>query len=208
MTDEHEIKARILAKAEEMFIAYGITRVTVDEIATGIGISKKTLYKHFASKEQLIKDLVYEKKCKNGSRIDEIINDTSMEFIDKLKKLTSFIGEISKNMRGPMMDDFIKCYPSILAEIKEFRREKAIKQFIRLIEMGIEEGIFRADINKEIVTLIFVTTIHEILVPDVLAALPLSSEQVFKTIIKTVLEGILSEDGRENLMKKENMENG
>ncbi len=54
MTDDIEIKDRILSRAEEMFLKFGYSKVTMDEIAANIGMSKKTLYKFFPSKEELV----------------------------------------------------------------------------------------------------------------------------------------------------------
>ena len=210
MSDDREIRSRILAKAEEMFTVFGATRVTMEEIATGIGISKKTLYKHFSSKEQLIKTLVEDKKCESGNFISNLLADESLEFIDKLKKLMVFVGEMAKSMRGPMINDLIKSYPDIFNGIKEFRRQKALNQFVKLLEQGVESGIFRKDINQEVVAMIYVSAIHEIIIPEVLSTLPISAEQVFTTIVKILFEGILTEDGRnkycENSDKKEVLE--
>ena len=206
MNDDCEIRKRILIKTDDMFINFGFTKVTMDEIASECGISKKTLYKHFESKEHLIKELIKEKKCETGNIIDQIISDDSIEFMDKLKRLMHVLKEKSKDMRGPMIRDMMKSYPEILNEIKQFRQERALSQVEKLIAEGIEKGIFRKDVNKSIVTLVYITAIHEIMVPEVLSNLPVSPEQVFIDIIKIVFEGIFSEEGRLNIVKREKRE--
>lgn len=207
MSDDVEIKKRIMFKADEMFLSFGFSKVTMDEIASGIGMSKKTLYKHFPSKVDLIKELVQEKKCETGRRIDQIISDETLEFVDKLKKLMHLMKEKSKDMRGPMMNDMIKCHPEIFSEIKEFRRENALCKIEKLIHEGMEKGIFRKDVSKEVVTLVYINAIHEILVPEVLSTLPFTTEQVAVDIIKIIFEGIFSEQGRIDMKKKETREN-
>lgn len=202
MNDELEVKKRILTKTDEMFLTFGFSKVTMDEIASEIGISKKTLYKHFESKEHLIKELVQEKKCATGSVIDKIINDDSLEFMDKLKQLMVVLKEKSRDMRGPMMRDMMRTYPAIFEEIKEFRHQHAICQFEKLLTEGSEKGIFRKDIDKSLVTMVYINAIHEIMVPEVLATLPLSPEQVFMSLVKIVFEGILTEEGRINMVNK------
>lgn len=206
MNDDVEIRKRILVKTDEMFLNFGFSKVTMDEIASELGISKKTLYKHFESKEHLIRELVKEKKCETGKRIDEIIADDSLEFVDKLKKLMLLIKEKSKDMRGPMINDMIKCYPEVFSEIKEFRRENALCKIEKLIQEGMDKGIFRKDVSKEVVTLVYVNAIHEIVIPEVLSTLPLTTEQVAIDIIKIIFEGIFSEQGRIDMKKKENRE--
>ena len=53
-----KLKDRILTRAEEMFLKSGYSKVTMDEIASNLGMSKKTLYKYFSSKEELVKEII------------------------------------------------------------------------------------------------------------------------------------------------------
>ena len=62
--EENEIKVKILHKAEEMFLQFGFSRVTMEEIAMELGMSKKTLYRFFPGKEQLLKEMINGMKCK------------------------------------------------------------------------------------------------------------------------------------------------
>jgi len=55
MTEEKEIKQRIALKADEMFRQFGYSKVTMEEIASSLAMSKKTLYKHFSNKDHLLK---------------------------------------------------------------------------------------------------------------------------------------------------------
>src|SRR3982074_1681456 len=58
-----EVKERILTKADELFMQYGIRSVSMDDIATQLGISKKTIYQYFADKDELV-DAVVESDVK------------------------------------------------------------------------------------------------------------------------------------------------
>jgi AcrR family transcriptional regulator len=61
-------KERIQAKADELFMQYGIRSISMDDIAAGLAMSKKTLYQFFADKDELV-DAVVDKELKKGSRI-------------------------------------------------------------------------------------------------------------------------------------------
>jgi len=202
MNDELEIRDRILQKAEEMFINFGISRVTMDELAQELGMSKKTVYKYFENKEHLIKEIIKAKKCENGDVIEKIISDDSLDFIDKLKRLMTHLSEMSKQLRKPLIDDLTRSYPNIFKNISDFRKNYALAEFEKLIAQGIDEGFFRPDISKEIVVLVYISAIHAIIVPEVLVTLPLSADQVFKSIIAIIFKGVLSDKGRECLTKK------
>ena len=86
MTD-HEIKDRILRKAEEHFLKLGYSKVTMNEIAEDLGMSKKTLYAHFESKEELLKTIVFKLRDERIAKIDKLLDDKQIDFIEKLGQL-------------------------------------------------------------------------------------------------------------------------
>lgn len=196
MLEEQITKKRILDKSYEMFQSYGYLKVTMEEIAQDLGISKKTLYKHFTNKEHVLRDLVSSVKCEIEERFEKIFSDESLDFIEKLEKVLDVIGENIRRMKGHLTQDLIKNHPDIWNGIQEFKRQKSHVQFTKLIEQGIKEGYIKADINSQIIVMIYSAAIHEIMVPEVLAQVPLTSNQVYDEIIKTLFEGILSEKGR------------
>lgn len=196
MLEEQITKKRILDKSLEMFQSFGYAKVTMEEIASNLGISKKTLYKHFTNKEHILRELVASVKCDIEEKFDKIFADESMDFIQKLQNVLDVIGENIKKMQGHFIHDVIKNHPDIWKEIQEFRRKKSQVKFTKLIEQGIKEGFIKADVNSHIAMLTYTAAIHEIMVPEVLSQIPLSANQVYNEIVKTLFEGILSENGR------------
>jgi AcrR family transcriptional regulator len=83
MANDQEMKQRIESKAQEMFYRYGYSRVTMEEIASTLGISKKTLYKHFSNKEHLLKEIVHKTKCEIEAFVNKLIEDDKTEFVVK-----------------------------------------------------------------------------------------------------------------------------
>ena len=202
MNDEIEIKERILAKADEKFHQFGFSKVTMEEIAADLSISKKTLYKFFSNKEQILKELLTKIKCTFEEYIEKLFKDDSIEFIEKLKNLMDFISKNSARMDGPLIQDILKNHPVLWKEIQEFRKEKANKNVTWLIQEGVKSGMFRSDIQPEIITAIFIGAIHVMTNMDTLSQLPLSAEQAHKFVSKVIMEGILSEDGRNEYKSK------
>lgn len=196
MLEEQITKKRILDKSLKMFQSFGYAKVTMEEIASNLGISKKTLYKHFTNKEHILRELVASVKCDIEEKFDKIFADESMDFIQKLQNVLDVIGENIKKMQGHFIHDVIKNHPDIWKEIQEFRRKKSQVKFTKLIEQGIKEGFIKADVNSHIAMLTYTAAIHEIMVPEVLSQIPLSANQVYNEIVKTLFEGILSENGR------------
>ncbi len=196
MYEDKEIKERILAKSEEMFTQFGYSKVKMEEIATGLGISKKTLYKFFPSKENLVREMLDSRRCDVENHIAELWMDESQDFVGKLKKLMDYVGKQTSKINGPLLWDLQRNIPEIWDEIQKFRKEKSWKKVSELIEEGIEKGIFRKDINQQLALLMYFNSVHSIINPESLAQLPFSANQAFETIIKIMFEGILTEEGR------------
>ncbi len=196
MPEEKELKDRILKKSEEMFLQFGYSKVTMEEIATGLGMSKKTLYKYFPSKESLIRELLSNRQCEAEEQINLIWTEAGLDFVGKLKKMMDFIGRRSTKIRGPLFEDLQKNFVDIWNEIHDIKKMKGLEKAAKLFNAGIETGIFRNDIERDIVILIYSNAIQGIINPETLSQLPFSGNQAIEMIFKVLFEGILTEEGR------------
>lgn len=195
--EDSELKEKILLRAEEIFFQYGYTRVRMDEIAENLGMSKKTLYKFFDSKENLFLEIIGRLKVRIKTNCDLICGDKEMEFIQKLKKLMSYIAKQSSKLRGPLPEDMQKNMPQVWLDINEYRKKEALTKFGDLIDEGVRKGAFRKDIDRQVIVLMYVNAISSLINPEVLSQLPFTGDQVFETIIKIMFEGIFTDEGRQ-----------
>ncbi len=197
MTDEKEMKERILKRSDELFRQFGFSKITMEEIAANLGISKKTLYKHFSNKDHILKEIISEHKCEIQTFIDNLVNDNTLQFIDKLEKLMDFLTHHAPIVDGPMLQDLIKNHPELWNDIKEFRKTKSNYQFSRLLKDGMDSGFFRNDINQDFIVVAYMSAVHGLINPETLSNMPYSMDQIHKQLSKLLLEGILSDSGRE-----------
>jgi AcrR family transcriptional regulator len=205
--EENEIKEKILHKAAEMFLQFGFSRVTMEEIAVELGMSKKTLYKFFPGKEQLLREMINGMKCKFEDFVQELWGNTDISFLEKLKNLMNYISNQPSAFRGPLSQDLQKNFPLLWEEINESRKTHSLNKFNLLLSEGIQKGAFRQDIDQQIVVLLFMNAVQGILNPDVLSQLPYTANQVFESIIKILMEGIFTEEGRHKYLSMKNEEN-
>ena len=203
MHEENEIKEKILLKTDEKFQQFGFAKVTMEEIAADLGISKKTLYKYFPNKEHILKEILDKSKCEFELFVENLFNDTSLEFIEKLKTLVDHISKNSHRFHGPLVQDLMKNHPQLWHEIQDFRKKKAYNNLSMMLNAGVKEGIFRDDINTEIITSVYMGAIHSLISPEIISELPISFENLHKTVTKIVLEGVLSEEGRNKYKTKD-----
>ena len=94
MTDI-ETKAKILATAEEMFMRHGYSRVTMEEIASTLGMSKKTLYKFFSNKKEVLRELVSVRQSETMDHIERIWMSEELDFVGKFRSTLDYVGERS-----------------------------------------------------------------------------------------------------------------
>lgn len=197
MAIEKNMKKRIMESARLQFFKSGYTKVTTDEIATELGISKKTLYKHFPSKEKLLQEVMEMTMEELKGGVDRILLDTNIDFLEKLKRLMNFLGgQISKTFTLPFLHDIHRNAPEIWEKVEAFREKNIHTTFANLIQEGINQGIFRNDVHQHLLVLIYFTAIQNIINPEVLSQLPFSASEVFETIIKVIFEGILTDEAR------------
>ena len=205
--EENEIKEKILHKAADMFLQFGFSRVTMEEIAVELGMSKKTLYKFFPGKEQLLREMINGMKCKFEDFVHELWGNNEISFLEKLKNLMNYISNQPSAFRGPLSQDLQKNFPLLWEEINESRKTHSLNKFNLLLSEGIQKGAFRQDIDQQIVVLLFMNAVQGILNPDVLSQLPYTANQVFESIIKILMEGIFTEEGRHKYLSMKNEEN-
>ncbi len=193
MTDI-DARANILSAAEEMFMQYGYSKVTMEEIAAGLGISKKTLYRFFPNKKELLRELMTQRQCEFMDHIEGIWKREDIDFVGKFRETLDFVGERSSKMNK--FQDIQRIAPDIWQEIHDFKKEKIFDKVRKLFEAGFETGIFRNDIDRDIVILVYTHAVESIVNPEALSELPCTAGQAFEAISKIIFEGILTEEGR------------
>ena len=200
MHEEKEIKDRILNQAEQLFLQFGYSKVTMDEIAASLGMSKKTLYKFFPGKEVLVKEMITSMKCSIDEHIEYVWNNEEMDFMDKLKSVMNFIGKQTTKLQGPLLEDLHKNIPEVWQEIHDFRKANAVSRFTTFINEGVKTGVFRNDIDRQLIVLFYLHAIQGLINPETLSQLPFSANQIFDAIIRIIFEGILTEEGRKEYL--------
>ncbi len=189
------LRQRIIEQARDRFFLIGFSKVTMDDLAEELGISKKTMYQHFQSKGDLIDQVFDWQVTENVNRINAIVN-SSDDFIKKLYSMWVAIGRLACRINRNVLDDLRKHRPDLWKRIDEMRRKVILKSITKMIDEGIERGLVRMDINKQVVTLMYVSSIQGIVNPDVLAEYSFSAEEALRSILRVFLDGILTERAR------------
>ena len=189
----------ILELSQKLFFSQGFSGTTMDEIASGLGISKKTLYQYFPGKEFLIERTLERFLRDFKTRIDEVICDTGLNTPEKLSRL---LGVIKDNISRPgpvLLKDMRKKYPHIWAKADKFRQENVLKNFRLIFVQGRQEGIVRDDIDVDLLLQIYIAAVRNIINPEVLGDSNYSAREVFAALMKIIFEGVLTDKGKQDV---------
>jgi len=165
----------------------------VDELASRYGISKRTIYRHFQSKEEII-EAVLQQFFANIEREVRLVLDSSANPVEKITNFIILISEKLRIMDPRVYGELQRYYPGIWEKVERFRGEK-IKILIGIIVEGSREGYFKP-INPTVVTASLVATVRGVINPIFVMENNLTLEETFQTVIDTFLYGIVAEKGR------------
>ncbi|MBI1343240.1 MAG: TetR family transcriptional regulator [Terrimonas sp.] len=146
-----EIKERIREKAFEMFMRFGIRSVSMDEIAGQLGMSKKTLYQHFADKEELINDVVLHDIMKDEQDCREACGQ-SANAVEEIFRIMGFVLEQLRNMNPVVLFDLQKFHPGAYAHFEKHKNEFMLNIVRANIERGLREELYRPELDIDIIS--------------------------------------------------------
>jgi AcrR family transcriptional regulator len=148
-SEELEQKRQIIVKsAMKLFQQKGIRDVTMDDIAHGLKMSKRTLYELFQDKENLLLYCVQTEGIKQRERLREYVAKASNVLEPVLYDLNFKMEALSKVAPSYFSD--LRRYPKLVAFMAEMRREQR-DIAVNYLSKGVEQGLFRSDVNFEIV---------------------------------------------------------
>ncbi len=194
MTDKDE-REKILEAAATRFMELGISKVTLDEIAADLRMSKKTLYKHFTSKEDLLKNIIHERIKRNGKRFTDIMG-SGKPFAEKLQEMFAFAGKEFSVPGKQFIIDLRRFSPDLWEEADTFRRKIMVTNVRNMVDLGKNEGMIRKDLDVDLFVLVFLSAVQDILTPQTLSEHPFSALQAFQGILKIIFTGALTEEAR------------
>ena len=192
-----EIKSRILEAARKYFFENGFSKTTMEEFAQSMGMSKKTIYKFFPSKEDLIKEITHEKLYNVHQGCIRWQKDKSIDFMQRVRNVTSFISGEMRSLKPQFYIDLQKAMPLLWKEVDEFRTQRVYEDFSAMIREGIEIGVFRRDINIDVLVLMYGNAMQSIINPETLSTLPLNASQAYDAIVDIIFGGVFTEHAKE-----------
>ncbi len=195
------MKEKIIEFGAEKFFKEGFHKVTMEELSSDLRMSKKTIYKYFQSKEELVDEITKHFMNHMRSMILPVLN-SDKNAVEKLEGLLGVLATASQKVSSKMIDDMRRHFPARWSEIDKFRTEMMFGNLTRVIEQGKREGLF-LNYPTEIVMTTFVAAMRSVVNPEFILDNNFSIKEAAVTAFRIIIGGIVTEKGKKVLAKKE-----
>jgi len=192
-----EVKGRILDVARDQFMRLGFNSVTMDEIAAESGVSKKTLYQYFPSKDALVSEVARANMEKCNAELRAILRDSESSPTMRLRRMMDYVAGIYGELSVSLVHDMRRCAPAIWQEVEAGRQRLIEEDFSALLKEGRAKGDFRKDIDTPVFLLIYAEVVRHVLNPATFGRLKIAPTRIFEATCKVLFEGLLTEKARE-----------
>lgn len=190
MDQKNKVKKRILITARKYFFTQGYSKATMDELATELHMSKKTLYHFFRSKQLLLESVIYDFFQELHEKINKIIKNKKNRKISLLKQFMSSLQEQISQFNSWAFEDIQKNNPEAWQMINNLEEKLINNELRKLLQEGKNEGAIRQDIDLDLMVLMILNTIKSIVIPEVVSQLSYSTEEVIDMLAKIFINGI------------------
>ena len=184
----------IIAKVSELYMKYGIKSITMDDVARELGISKKTLYLHFKDKDHLVNSVVNYTMDSQHEAMQKITK-MKINAIEELLMVSKLITQLLKNTNPSATYDLQKYYPEIWKNISRDRRDHIYKQIADNMKRGIKEGLYRSDLNIDIIAHFYLFRLEMTNTLDLIVENKYTYEEIFNNFFSYHIRGIANQKG-------------
>ena len=193
-------------EAGNLFFTSGYSKVLMADLARNLGMSKKTLYQYFTSKQELLDQVILKYQAEIQQGVENILRDEEVDFLSKTRNIFSYIGTKIHAISPFFVEDIKHNSPQSWKLLQDYAAS-AYLRFSTLLDEGVRKGYIRKDANRSLAVLLYASSLETILNPDftkqvpreLIKELPYTPAAVFEGLVKIIFNGILDGDGKEEI---------
>lgn len=183
----------ILRVSGTLFRKYGIRSISMDDIARELGMSKKTLYQYVENKTDLIEKLLSHLVSDSTACITD--DNRNLNAIDILLQVSIKVSAEIKELNPALAFDLEKFYPTLFRSFVNAKRDHVYQKIKENLEQGAREGIYRNDVDSDLVARLYVQKLIDVHDPEFLSSVDFSFEKVFQVMFDNHIRGIANPSG-------------
>lgn len=182
------LKDRILDFTEVRLWEQGYRGMRVDELARDVGISKRTLYEQFRTKEEMAHDALARRLLQLQGNIDSTLVATDDE-AEQLREIVKHVSRVFANARPPFFRD-LETTPSLIRLVETSHAESHAK-IEAVIAAGAKNGRFKGEVEPRLVRRVLLGAVGAVVKPDSLDQDGRVPDQAFSATVDLILHGLL-----------------
>jgi len=194
---------RILRVAREQLFARGYNALTMDALAHELGVSKKTLYAHFASKDDIVAAVIDAAGDAIRSRVAAVLADRGLTFTGKLREVVAIVGAHWSRVTPSLLREFERFAPALHRRLEELKQRNIPLVIGNLLRTGAAAGVVRKDIDPDFAVEFWLQSLNGLLAPATLERLDLTPRGAFDKGVRLFFWAVLTDAGRADLLSSE-----
>lgn len=196
MTSGSRAVPHMIAAARREFFVHGFRRVSMDDLAAELRMSKKTLYASFPSKSSLVEAVLKAKFDDVEADLRRLALERSSDMEKGIRRFLQCVQRHTSEIHPPFVRDLGRETPELF-RVVEHRRRRLIRRHVgALFHKGRKAGLIRKDIPVHLLIEILLGAVEAILVPSKVTELGLTLERGYATVIRVILEGVIERNPR------------
>ncbi len=194
-----KMREKILDKSSELFLSIGVKAITMDDLSSSLGMSKKTLYNYFPTKKVLIKETL----TFFFDKIDEIVEEISLRNLNAIEKWMITVEEVSQVIhlddRGSCSLQIKKYFPQIFEEVQAQQWDIVQRNLHKNLSQGMLEELFREDFDMNLFSRFYYSCIMCIEENNIFEGINLSHKELKKKFVEFQIRSIATPKGVKEL---------
>lgn len=195
-----ELGKRIAETGFALFRQYGIRSITLDEIALQLGISKKTIYEHFTGKDELVTEILRQRIGQMQEQFTQYTRQAG-DAIEANMLVIGFLDGLLRNMNPIVVMDLKKYHQEAFRIYHDHMYGFVIESMRKNIMRGMQEGLYRKDINIDIMSRFRVEASQMCFKPGFFPKDQFDMGRVQIELLEHFLFGIATEKGYKLILK-------
>jgi AcrR family transcriptional regulator len=189
-----DYKQRIIEEAAVLFRTYGIRAVTMDMLANQMGISKRTIYEVFKDKDEVLKGVLIWMAVRQRELMTKIFSETE-NVIEAIFKMMDLMNDHFQNMSPAFQMDMKRYHNEMVKKLGDKDELPYYRNNAEIIKKGINEGVFREDIDVEIINKCLIEVERVSNDKSVFPSDDFMNKDVIRTFYLNFLRGISTQKG-------------
>ncbi len=167
----------------------------MDDVAREVSISKKTIYQHFNHKDDLVTETTRAHLQREMEEFEEI-GTGARDAVDELYQLSKCIRKNISNINPSLLYDLQKYHPDAWEVFKNYKDNFIRGRIVNNIVRGKEEGLYRADIDENILSIMRVEQIQIMFDERIFPKNDFDFVNIQMQVFDHFIHGLLSDKGR------------